>query len=143
MEWWEDLYNRDIYFTLYEEDDIKLAVEESKDVVNLLGLKSGAKILDVCCGYGRHALELAKMGFKVIYEKVCQGNKSPPIARMRFLAMLPFAPAYAYDLSVGTPRTLSTSLAFPFLTPLVCRSKPPDSCLAMEAAIQTRLKGIK
>lgn len=30
-----------------------------------LGLKSGAKILDLACGFGRHSLELARRGFDV------------------------------------------------------------------------------
>lgn len=38
---------------------------EIDNVISLLQLKSGAKVLDLCCGVGRHSLELAKKGFLV------------------------------------------------------------------------------
>src|SRR5260370_31823603 len=34
-------------------------------MISLLDLKSGATVLDLCCGIGRHSLELARRGFKV------------------------------------------------------------------------------
>lgn len=44
-------------------------VEDTKRQVDFLieklGLKSGAKILDLACGFGRHSLELARRGFDV------------------------------------------------------------------------------
>lgn len=44
-------------------------VEDSNRQVDFLaeklGLKSGAKILDLACGFGRHSLELARRGFDV------------------------------------------------------------------------------
>lgn len=65
MEWYEDLYNRQIYFDLYSAADTQLARQEVARLVELLPLESGQSILDVCCGYGRHAIELAKRGYKV------------------------------------------------------------------------------
>lgn len=38
---------------------------EVERLVELLGLKPGAEILDMPCGVGRHSIELAKRGFKV------------------------------------------------------------------------------
>lgn len=38
---------------------------EVEQVVYLLGLGSGAHVLDLCCGVGRHSLELARRGFQV------------------------------------------------------------------------------
>jgi SAM-dependent methyltransferase len=66
MEWWEDIYNRDIYFRLYETGDTKLAAKEVEGIISLLKLQPQTKILDLCCGYGRHSTELAKKGFKVV-----------------------------------------------------------------------------
>ena len=66
MEWWRDLYNRQIYFELYEEQDTALAPRQVEEAIQLLRIKPPAKILDVCCGYGRHSIEFAKRGFDVI-----------------------------------------------------------------------------
>ncbi len=41
------------------------APAEVEAMVALLGLSPGAKVLDLCCGVGRHSLELARRGFQV------------------------------------------------------------------------------
>jgi SAM-dependent methyltransferase len=41
------------------------APREVEAMVALLGLSPGAKVLDLCCGVGRHSLELARRGFQV------------------------------------------------------------------------------
>jgi SAM-dependent methyltransferase len=41
------------------------APAEVEQVVALLGIKPGAHVLDLCCGVGRHSLELARRGFQV------------------------------------------------------------------------------
>lgn len=66
MEWWQDLYNRQIYFDLYEKQDTVVAPQQVEEIVKLLKIQPPAKILDVCCGYGRHSIELAKRGFDVV-----------------------------------------------------------------------------
>ena len=65
MKWFEDIYQRQIYLDLYAEADTQIAPEEASAVVRLLGLPFGRSILDVCCGYGRHAIDLARRGFHV------------------------------------------------------------------------------
>jgi len=65
MEWWKDIYNRQIYFDLYEEADTRLAQQEVQQVVTLLHPQNGTCILDLCCGYGRHSIPLAQRGFQV------------------------------------------------------------------------------
>ncbi|AKQ68290.1 methyltransferase, putative [Myxococcus hansupus] len=42
-----------------------VASEEVERTLRLLDLKPGASILDVCCGHGRHSIELARLGFQV------------------------------------------------------------------------------
>lgn len=39
---------------------------EVEGLVKLTGIKENARILDCPCGYGRHSIELAKRGFKVV-----------------------------------------------------------------------------
>ena len=41
------------------------ASKEVEQALALLQLKEGAAVLDLCCGPGRHSLELARRGFKV------------------------------------------------------------------------------
>jgi SAM-dependent methyltransferase len=41
------------------------APAEVGQVVSLLGIEPGAHVLDLCCGVGRHTLELARRGFQV------------------------------------------------------------------------------
>lgn len=65
MEWWQKLFNSQIYFELYEESDTRKAVGQVADIIRLLELKPPARVLDVPCGYGRHAVELARRGFSV------------------------------------------------------------------------------
>jgi SAM-dependent methyltransferase len=65
VEWWRSLFNSPIYFELYAAEDTKKAVAEVRDLIRLLDLRPPARILDIPCGYGRHALELARRGFTV------------------------------------------------------------------------------
>ena len=65
MEWWQRLFETPLYFELYEAEDTKKAVREVSQAVALLGLTPPARILDVPCGYGRHAVECARRGFAV------------------------------------------------------------------------------
>lgn len=50
---------------LFTEGRWENAPAEVEAMLALLGLSPGAKVLDLCCGVGRHALELARRGFHV------------------------------------------------------------------------------
>lgn len=65
MEWWQKIWNTPLYFELYEQQDTELAKAQVPQIVRLLGLHPPARILDVGCGYGRHSIELARLGFRV------------------------------------------------------------------------------
>lgn len=64
-------YNQDKFWELFEpvlfneqrQANTKVEIE---DVSNLLMIKKGERILDLCCGTGRHCLELARQGFDVV-----------------------------------------------------------------------------
>ncbi|MDQ7779918.1 MAG: class I SAM-dependent methyltransferase [Planctomycetota bacterium] len=51
---------------LFHEQRLKHTPADVDSIVALLGLKPGASVLDLCCGPGRHALELARRGFQVV-----------------------------------------------------------------------------
>jgi SAM-dependent methyltransferase len=51
-----------VLFTARRWEDAPREVEAMMD---LLGLSPGARVLDLCCGVGRHSLELARRGFQV------------------------------------------------------------------------------
>lgn len=50
---------------LFTEDRLERTPAEVDRVVSLLGLEQGARVLDMCCGPGRHSLELARRGYRV------------------------------------------------------------------------------
>jgi len=41
------------------------AAEEVTKIIKLLNIQPGSSILDLCCGIGRHSLELARRGYQV------------------------------------------------------------------------------
>lgn len=60
MEWFEKLYTKD-YINLCgfaSPEQIKI---EANFVVDVLGLNSKSKLLDLCCGFGRHAFEISNL----------------------------------------------------------------------------------
>jgi SAM-dependent methyltransferase len=38
---------------------------EVDQIIKLSGIRKGAKVLDLCCGFGRHSLELASRGYNI------------------------------------------------------------------------------
>jgi len=63
-------YDQDSYWTTFESilfHQKRLADTPSQvdHIIKLLQIKSDAKILDLCCGIGRHSLEFARRGFQV------------------------------------------------------------------------------
>jgi ubiquinone/menaquinone biosynthesis C-methylase UbiE len=63
--WWEELFGEDFSRTMDRLEPKSIArdvdfVEES------LGVEKGAVILDLCCGTGAHAVELASRGYSVV-----------------------------------------------------------------------------
>jgi SAM-dependent methyltransferase len=63
--WYVDFFRADylnVYGHLFTEER---AEKESNFVASALDLKSGAEVLDLCCGQGRHSVQLAKRGLRV------------------------------------------------------------------------------
>lgn len=62
--WYQELFDK-LGTRYLEYPFIQGTVQEVDFIVELLELPTGARILDVGCGVGRHSIELAKRGFRV------------------------------------------------------------------------------
>ncbi len=51
--------------TMFRQKQLDAAVEEIDCVLALAPIQPGAAVLDICCGPGRHSLELARRGYRV------------------------------------------------------------------------------
>ncbi len=63
--WFADLFDEDYLRTLPFLTP-QATQSEAEFVIDAMGLQAGAQVLDVGCGYGRHAMELAARGFHVV-----------------------------------------------------------------------------
>ena len=64
-DWWRRIFNS-LYLKTDADvvDDREITQQEIALFTSILDLKEDSKILDLCCGQGRHSLELARRGFK-------------------------------------------------------------------------------
>ena len=60
-----DLFWRAVRERLFTEERCEKAAQEIDGLVSLLHLEPGMRVLDLCCGIGRHSMELARRGFHV------------------------------------------------------------------------------
>jgi len=66
VQWFEDeIFWEKAHPILFTEQRIENAKEEVKCVAKLLRLRRGTHVLDLCCGVGRHSIEMAKRGLVV------------------------------------------------------------------------------
>ncbi len=68
MSWYEEFFDED-YMRFHLRGGTghaERALAECDFVIKALELKPGDRILDLCCGQGRHSVELAKRGLQVI-----------------------------------------------------------------------------
>jgi SAM-dependent methyltransferase len=63
--WWEELFNDDFIRTMAKVTDAQIRGEVNF-IEESLGCEAGAMILDLACGTGRHAVELAARGYQVV-----------------------------------------------------------------------------
>lgn len=63
--WWEDFFNDDYVRTMEKITDAQIA-REVVFIEESLGVERGGAVLDLACGTGRHAVELAARGYEVV-----------------------------------------------------------------------------
>lgn len=66
---WTDRYFGPDYFGIHPlyEPDPKKDIRETNFITEIASLWANGKVvLDMCCGYGRHSIELARRGFQVV-----------------------------------------------------------------------------
>ena len=90
MEWWKEYFDED-YFKIYgfREEQTQHEVRFIEDV---LALAKGNEVLDLCCGHGWHAVELAERGYAVTgldlseyYLKIAEERAEQAGVRIRFI----------------------------------------------------------
>ena len=64
-EWYKEWFSSKFYLELYKHRDETDARKLINLILTALNLPAGSKILDICCGAGRHSVELARRGYAV------------------------------------------------------------------------------
>lgn len=65
MDWYEEWFGEE-YKLVYPHRDEAEALKQLEFLSKHIHLPEGAKVLDLCCGCGRHAVELKQRGYDVI-----------------------------------------------------------------------------
>ena len=66
MQWYEDEeFWREMYPYMFPPEKFSAAEEQVSQILSLAAV-AGGPVLDLCCGPGRHAIEFARRGFRVI-----------------------------------------------------------------------------
>ena len=64
--WYVDFFREGFYHRSWAPvERLQRAEREVDFIVEALGLQAGASVLDLCCGEGRHAVELARRGYRM------------------------------------------------------------------------------
>lgn len=66
MEWWKTFFSPENYGPTLDEFPAERTRAEVDFVLSLLQPRTRDTILDLCCGVGRHAVEIARRGYKVV-----------------------------------------------------------------------------
>lgn len=109
-EWFADeSFWKDFYPIMFDQGRYARAKIEIDQIVSLLSFK-GKSVLDLCCGPGRHAIELAKRGYSVTgvdlsgyLLKKAKKNAQSKNAAVNFIKadMVNYKRANAYDLVIN------------------------------------------
>jgi SAM-dependent methyltransferase len=107
--WYRRFFDRDYVHLLRNQMDARRTRAEADLIVMSVGLRRGDRVLDVACGFGRHAAELARRGFDVTgvdlsAAMLAEGRRLHP--RVKFLKMdmrrLPFVAEFDAVINMFT-----------------------------------------
>ncbi len=81
-DWWRDYFGADFFHLHVDLFPEELSRREVAGMLELLALPVGARVLDVPCGWGRHAVLLAQQGYDVVgadlsYDLLRRGAAGP------------------------------------------------------------------
>lgn len=109
--WYVESFKHD-YLKIYAHRTDEAAQREVNLIIDLLNMQPGSKVLDLCCGHGRHSRALAQKGFKVtgldlsavLLEEARKRQKGlPPIRYVQGdVRQLPFEREFDYVLNLFT-----------------------------------------
>jgi SAM-dependent methyltransferase len=105
-EWWREFFDEEYLFLYQAELDPGRTEGEVAGVVDLLELREGARIVDLCCGDGRHSVPLHRRGYAVV--GVDRSETLLRHARKRAARVLP-------DGDAGPPFVRADARALPLL----------------------------
>lgn len=102
---------------MFSEHQWEIAPEEVDAIISLLGIEPEMEVLDLCCGVGRHSLELARRGYRVTgidrtaaYLKIARDKAMAEDLELEFVQadMRRFVRAGSFDAAIN----LYTSFGF-------------------------------
>jgi len=70
--WWQDSFMARVLRPTFDNIPPKQTLAEVRFIIKALDLKKGDSLLDICCGFGRHLLPLAKKGLKATGVDICE-----------------------------------------------------------------------
>lgn len=63
--WYAQIFNEDFLRTVPKSSP-RQSRREAKFICDRMGIQTGARVLDLCCGFGRHTIELSAKGFDMV-----------------------------------------------------------------------------
>ncbi len=104
QDWWNKIFNS-LYLKTDSDvvDDRKVTSKEVNRIIEILNLSKEDRILDLCCGQGRHSIELERKGF----------HKVEGLDRSRYLIQKAKSRANREGLSIRFKEGEARSLPYP------------------------------
>lgn len=107
MSWFADWFDSPYYHRLYQHRDDSEAALFIERLLEHLKLPAGARLLDMACGRGRHSVELARRGYRVVGMDL--SPESIAFARKEHVPLYPAALSFSvHDMRLPFVQTLGS-----------------------------------